>query len=114
MGIGAIRAISLVRDTTKPSQQIELDPYRIAVLYFDDRSEQHEFGYLAEAFTEDLIDVLSQVDALEVIPRSGVRAIPISAASSSIKIATSSIGNSKLVAESTTPSWSRWQQTLFV
>ncbi len=74
VGFGVLLAISLNRATTEPSPEVELDPYRIAVLYFDDRSEQQEFAYLAEAFTEDLIDVLSRVDALEVVPRSGVRA----------------------------------------
>ncbi len=51
----------------------QLDPHRVAVLYFDDRSDQQRYSHLAAAFSEDLIDALSRVDALEVIPRSGVR-----------------------------------------
>lgn len=49
------------------------EPTRIAVLYFDDDSEAQTLGHLANAFTGALIDELTQVKALDVIPRSGVK-----------------------------------------
>lgn len=50
-----------------------LDPTRIAVMYFDDDSEAQDLGHLASAFTGALIDELTQVKALDVIPRAGVK-----------------------------------------
>lgn len=50
-----------------------LDPTRIAVLYFDDESEGQDLGHLASAFTGALIDELTQVRALDVIPRGAVK-----------------------------------------
>jgi DNA-binding SARP family transcriptional activator/TolB-like protein len=50
-----------------------LDPRRIAVLYFDDNSAGHELDYLAGGLTEMLIHELSQVQALQVISRNGVK-----------------------------------------
>lgn len=50
-----------------------LDPARIAVLYFDDRSPAQNVSYLADGLTESLIQELSRVDALRVISRNGVR-----------------------------------------
>jgi DNA-binding SARP family transcriptional activator/TolB-like protein len=49
------------------------DPRRIAVLYFDDDSPGGELQYLANALTGELIDELSQVAALDVISRNGVK-----------------------------------------
>nr|ANY58126.1 Protein kinase [uncultured bacterium] len=49
------------------------DPRRIAVLYFDDYSRGGELGYLANGLTEMLIHELSQVEALDVISRNGVK-----------------------------------------
>jgi len=49
------------------------DPRRIAVLYFDDNSPGEELRYLAGGLTESLIHELSQVEALEVISRNGVK-----------------------------------------
>jgi TolB-like protein len=50
-----------------------LDPTRIAVLYFDDESEGQSLGHLANTFTGALIDELTQVDALDVVPRGAVK-----------------------------------------
>jgi len=49
------------------------DPRRIAVLYFEDFSREHDLGYLANGLTEAVIDRLSQVGALKVISRNGVK-----------------------------------------
>src|SRR5690242_14108908 len=49
-----------------------LDPKRIAVLYFDDLSENHSLGYLADGITEALIADLARVQPLTVISRNGV------------------------------------------
>ena len=51
----------------------EHDPRRIAVLYFEDLSPGGELRYLATGFTERLIHELSQVAALQVVSRGGVR-----------------------------------------
>ncbi|MGQ0815391.1 MAG: BTAD domain-containing putative transcriptional regulator [Gemmatimonadota bacterium] len=53
-------------------------PYRlpadhIAVLYFNDESENKQLGYLAEGLTTTLIDQLGQVRKLQVISQNGVR-----------------------------------------
>ncbi len=50
-----------------------LDPRRIAVLYFDDLSEDGHLSHVAAGLTSDLINALSQVEALRVISPEGVR-----------------------------------------
>ncbi|HEX6036629.1 BTAD domain-containing putative transcriptional regulator [Longimicrobium sp.] len=49
------------------------DPRRIAVLYFEDLTPRGELQYLAAGLTERLIHELSQVGALDVVSRGGVR-----------------------------------------
>jgi len=49
------------------------DPRRIAVLYFEDLSPHGELQYLATGLTERLIHDLSQVGALDVVSRGGVK-----------------------------------------
>ena len=49
------------------------DPRRIAVLYLDDHSPGGSLQYLASGLTEMLIHELSQVQALDVISRNGVK-----------------------------------------
>ncbi|HEU5304605.1 MAG TPA: protein kinase, partial [Gemmatimonadales bacterium] len=49
-----------------------LDPNRIAVLYFENRSGQDSLGYLADGLTEVLIHELSEVKPLKVISTGGV------------------------------------------
>lgn len=51
----------------------ELDPRRVAVLYFDDHSQGDSLAYFAEGLTEHLIHRLTQVDGLEVVSRHGVK-----------------------------------------
>lgn len=50
-----------------------LDPRRLAVLYFDDISEGGDLEYLAAGLTDELIQRLSQVRGLTVISRNGVK-----------------------------------------
>jgi eukaryotic-like serine/threonine-protein kinase len=49
-----------------------LDSRRIAVLYFQDLSQDSSLGYVSDGLTEALIDQLSQVRSLDVISRNGV------------------------------------------
>jgi eukaryotic-like serine/threonine-protein kinase len=51
----------------------DLDPRRIAVLYFDDHSADRSLGYLASGLTESLIHELSGVGPMQVISRNGVK-----------------------------------------
>ncbi len=55
------------------AEDLELDPTRIAVLYFEDDSEDRDLGHLASAFTGALIDELTRVGPLDVISRGGVK-----------------------------------------
>jgi serine/threonine-protein kinase len=50
-----------------------LDPTRMAVLYFTDRSEGGTLRPVAHGLTEDLIDALSGVQGLHIVSPSGVR-----------------------------------------
>jgi serine/threonine-protein kinase len=50
-----------------------LDPHRVAVVYFQDESRGKELSYLADGLSESLIDRLSEVDALDVVSKNGVR-----------------------------------------
>ena len=51
----------------------ELDPSRIAVLYFDDHSADLSLGHIASGLTESLIHELSQIELLSVVSRNGVK-----------------------------------------
>jgi len=55
------------------SSEPELDPLRIAVLYFDDLSPDGSLRYLSEGLTESLIQQLGQVEPLSVVSRNGVK-----------------------------------------
>ncbi len=46
---------------------------RIAVLFFNDASPDHELGYLADGLTSALIDHLGQLRQVQVISQNGVR-----------------------------------------
>ncbi len=51
----------------------DVDPRRIAVLYFEHRGDSARTQYLADGLTESLIHELSAVKALQVISANGVR-----------------------------------------
>lgn len=57
-------------EVTQPSPN--LDPARVAVLYFDDNSRGDTLTAFADGFTEHLIHRLAQVEGLDVISRNGV------------------------------------------
>jgi len=66
------RGSGLVADVSATVQPT-MAPTSVAVLYFDDFSENGELGYLADGFTEALIHEMSQVRTLRVISRNGVK-----------------------------------------
>jgi DNA-binding SARP family transcriptional activator/TolB-like protein len=74
-GVLALAAALALGRTPAPSREAEprYDPRRIAVLYLDDYSPRGELGYLANGLTEMLIHQLSQVEALDVVSRNGVK-----------------------------------------
>ncbi len=49
----------------------DLDPRRIAVLYFDDDSRDQSLGHVADGLTESLIDQLAQSGSIDVVSRNG-------------------------------------------
>ncbi|HKA60600.1 MAG TPA: serine/threonine-protein kinase [Gemmatimonadales bacterium] len=51
----------------------DVDPSRVAVLYFEHRGDSARTQYLADGLTESLIHELSAVKALQVISANGVR-----------------------------------------
>ncbi|HEU0301255.1 MAG TPA: hypothetical protein VFR37_17455, partial [Longimicrobium sp.] len=70
---GTILAMVALAAGRDPAPEPELDPQRIAVLYLDDDSPDGDLQYLANGLTEMLIHELSQVEALEVVSRNGVK-----------------------------------------
>ena len=76
-GLAAVAAmgisLSAGRERAAPEPGPRYDPRRIAVLYLDDYSPGGELGYLANGLTEMLIHELSQVEALDVVSRNGVK-----------------------------------------
>jgi serine/threonine-protein kinase len=75
LGVGILAWVTRDRwfggetDGTSPA----LDPTRVAVLYFADRSQGGILRPVAHGLTEDLIDKLSSVQGLHVVSPSGVR-----------------------------------------
>ena len=69
-----------------------LDPRRIAVAYFDDRSGG-ELAYLADGLSESLMEQLNEVKALDVISKNGVaqfkgREVSIDSVAATLKVGT--------------------------
>jgi serine/threonine-protein kinase len=60
-------------ETPMEVSMADLDPKRIAVLYFDDHSENQDLEYLANGLTEELISRLSAVPELDIVSRNGVK-----------------------------------------
>jgi DNA-binding SARP family transcriptional activator/TolB-like protein len=70
--VAVLAAVAATRNQGPPPEP-EYDPRRIAVLYLDDDSPGGELQYLANGLTEMLIHELSQVEALDVVSRNGVK-----------------------------------------
>ena len=71
LGIGVLVYMLATRSSVTADPR--LDPNRIAVLYLAPNSSEPELRALARGLTDQLIHELSQVDALDVVPPSGVR-----------------------------------------
>jgi serine/threonine-protein kinase len=69
--VAAVAVIALAHRRPRPVAGGP-DPHDVAVLYFEDRSRDSTLGYVAEGFTDGLIDELSRVPGLHVISRNGV------------------------------------------
>jgi len=69
----AVLTVWAAERRARPAPAPGMDPRRIAVLYFDDLSPGGELQYLAAGLTERLIHELSQVSALDVVSRGGVK-----------------------------------------
>lgn len=72
-GLAAVVAVIQASERPTYADEIaaELDPRRLAVLYFDDATAGEDLQYLADGLTEELIDQLSRVPSLSVISRNG-------------------------------------------
>jgi serine/threonine-protein kinase len=70
----AIGAAYMKSHKTVPAGPV-LDAKSVAVLYFRDLSPTHELGHLADAFTEELIANLQDVNGIEVVSKNGVQQI---------------------------------------
>ena len=68
---GSDGAIGVGQDPA--TAEVELDPSRVAVLYFDDHSSDLSLGHVASGLTESLIHQLSQIEILSVVSRNGVK-----------------------------------------
>jgi DNA-binding SARP family transcriptional activator/TolB-like protein len=85
IGEAEVSSIGLEVDSTG------LDASRIAVLYFDDHSENARLGHVANGLTEALIGELQRVEALSVVSRHGVkrfagRAVPLDSITSVFRV----------------------------
>jgi TolB-like protein len=77
LGLGAVLGLGgliwIAGRASSPPIPPEAVTTRLAVLYFDDRSERGVLRPVADGLTEDLIDELGRVPALRVISPNGVR-----------------------------------------
>lgn len=71
--VGAAALFNVVMSPGTAVSEPRLDPSRIAVLYLTPLTPDPELRALAKGFTDQLIDELGQVEALDVVPPSGVR-----------------------------------------
>jgi len=72
IAILAIAAAAAAINIASRGGNVPVDANKVAVLYFDDRSENDSLRYLADALTESIIDQLTDAGALTVISRAGV------------------------------------------
>ena len=65
-------AVRIASDAPGTVDAAGLDPARLAVLYFEDRTPGGNLEYLARGFTESIIHSLSGTEPLDVVSRYGV------------------------------------------
>ena len=70
---GSWALLTAIRNGGGKSGVADVDPRRVAVLYFEHRGESPRTQYLADGLTEALIHELSAVKVLQVISANGVR-----------------------------------------
>ncbi len=71
--IGVLAPSAITGGGVTESERASYEPTRLAVLYFEDESEAQELGHLASTFTGALIDELTRVSVLDVVPRASVK-----------------------------------------
>ncbi len=67
-----VGAVAFWREPSRRAAPLTAESRRVAVLYFDDKSNDHTLGPVADGLTEELIHSLSTAPSLTVISRSGV------------------------------------------
>jgi TolB-like protein/DNA-binding SARP family transcriptional activator len=71
IGLIAYRLASKSESPTAVGERF--DRSHVAVLYFDDHSQGHTLGHIADGLTEELIHQLAMVPTLRVVSRNGVK-----------------------------------------
>ncbi len=84
--VAAGSAVPFVSDATDRQR-------RVAVLYFDDNSQQHQLRYLADGLTESVITQLNGVQGVSVVSRNGVRQFRDSAVSFAAMVKALNVGS---------------------
>ena len=69
---GSLAAWKLTSRQRTPRSVGGLDAHKIAVLYFEDQSPDKKLSYVADGLTDELIDQLAAVRALDVVSKNGV------------------------------------------
>src|ERR1041384_4127915 len=69
---GSLAAWKLPSRQRTPRSVGGLDAHKIAVLYFEDQSPDKKLSYVADGLTDELIDQLAAVRALDVVSKNGV------------------------------------------
>ncbi len=73
--LSGVAAAVALRGTNRGAGYGGLDSTRVAVLYFDDLSPNHELAYLADGLTEGLISALGGARGLNVVSRGGAEQV---------------------------------------
>ncbi|HEU4993236.1 MAG TPA: serine/threonine-protein kinase [Gemmatimonadaceae bacterium] len=97
-GLGAAARFAFSRE-----KSVTLDANKVAVLYFEDRSETDTLRFLADALTESLIDQLTDAGGLQVISRAGVEPFRGHAIDDSVNAIATRLGVGSVVVGSVEP-----------
>lgn len=98
LAVGTAALFNIVTSPRTAVSKPRLDPNRIAILYFTPSTPDPDLRALAKGFTDQLINELSQVEALDVVPPSGVRPyrdrlVPLDSVALALKAGTLLEGN---------------------